>query len=74
MRAYGTDWDNRYGVYIDNGWFYVYRSHHLLLRYKLSSCQDSTFRISNLQISNDDHARVEDLNEVLHSLNNEREA
>ncbi len=70
MRAYNTDWENRYGVYLDNGWFYVYRSHHLLLRYKLTPWRDSTFRITNLQISNDDHARVEDLNEVLHSLNN----
>lgn len=73
MRAYRTDWDNRYGVYLDNGWFYVYRSHHLLLRYKLTPGQDSTFSITNLQISNDDHAKVDDLNEVLYSLNNERE-
>ncbi len=69
MIAYGTDWDNRYGVYLDNGWFYFYRSHHLLLRYKLSSQSDSTYRITKLQISNDDHARVEDLGEVLYSLN-----
>lgn len=73
MRAYSTDWENRYGVYLDNGWFYVYRSHHLLLRYKLSPGQDSTFRITNLQISNDDHSRVEDLNEVLYSLGSKHE-
>ena len=70
MKAYGTSWDNRYGVYLDNGWFYVYRSHHLLLRYMLTFLSDSTYRITNLQISNDDHARVEDLEEVLYSLNN----
>lgn len=69
MRAFITDWDNRYGVYLDNGWFYVYRSHYILLRYKLMSQPDNIFRISNLQISNDDHARVEDLQEVLYSLN-----
>ena len=68
MRAYNTDWDNRYGVYLDNGWFYVYRSHCVLLRYKLTSQSDNTYRISNLQISNDGHARVEDLQEVLYSL------
>lgn len=73
MKAYGTSWDNRYGVYLDNGWLYVYRSHHLLLRYKLSSQSDSTYRITNLQISNDEHARVEDLVEVLYSLNIEIE-
>lgn len=70
MKAYCTDLNNRYGVYLDNGWFYVYRSHHLLLRYKLLPWQDSNFRITNLQISNDDHARVDDLNEILYSLNN----
>lgn len=69
MRAYGTDWDNRYGVYLDNGWFYVYRSHHLLLRYRLTTQPDSSYRITDLQISNDDHARVEDLGEVLYSIN-----
>ena len=69
MKAYRTGWDNRYGVYLDNGWFYVYRSHHLLLRYRLFPQLDSTYRITNLQISNDDHARVEDLGKVLNSLN-----
>lgn len=69
MRAYFTGWENRYGVYLDNGWFYVYRSHYILLRYKLLAQSDNTFRISNLQISNDDHARVEDLQEVLYCLN-----
>ena len=73
MKSYGTSWDNRYGVYLDNGWLYVYRSHHLLPRYKLSSQSDSTYRITNLQISNDEHARVEDLVEVLYSLNIEIE-
>lgn len=73
MRAYGTSWDNRYGVYLDNGWFYVYRSHHLLLRYRLSYQHDSTYRITNLQISNDDHARIEDLQEVLYSLSHHSE-
>lgn len=68
MKAYCTSWDNRYGVYLDNGWFYVYRSNHLLLRYKLSVQSDATYRIMNLQISDDDHARVEDLGEILFSL------
>lgn len=71
MRAYATDWDNRYGIYLDNGWFYIYRSHYLLLRYKLTAHTDNTYRITNLQISNDNHATVENLGEVLYSLNKE---
>ena len=70
MRAYHTGWEQRYGVYFDNGWFYVYRSHHLLLRFKLVPKSDNTYRISNLQISNDNHARVEDLGEVIYTLKN----
>lgn len=68
MIAYRTSWEERYGVYLDNGWFYVYRSHCVLLRYKLMVQPDETYRISNLQISNDEHSRVEDLGEVLYSL------
>lgn len=69
MIAFGTSWEDRYVVYLDNGWFYVYRSHHLLLRYKMTEQIDKTFRIANLQISNDNHAKVEDLGEVINSLN-----
>lgn len=70
MKAYHTGWEQRYGVYLDNGWFYVYRSHHLLLRFKLVSKSDDTYRISSIQRSNDNHARVEDLGEVIYTLEN----
>lgn len=72
MRAYKTSWDDRYGVYLDNGWFYVYRSHCVLLRYKLTDQPDKTYRITDLQISDDDHAGVGDLGEVLFSLDYKR--
>lgn len=68
LRAYVTDWDNRYGLYLDNGWHYVYRSHCVLLRFKLSLQPDETYRISDLQLSNDEHANVKDLGEVLSSI------
>lgn len=68
MKAYLTSWEQRYGLYLDNGWFYVYRSHSLLLRYKLSIQTDNTYRITNLQISNDNHAQVGDLVDVFYSL------
>ena len=70
MRAYHTGWEQRYGAYLDNGWFYVYRSHHLLLRFRLIYKSDNTYRISNLQISNDKYAQVEDFGEVIYTLKN----
>lgn len=63
MRAYHTGWEQRYGVYLDNGWFYVYRSHCLLLRFKIEDKH-----ITQLQISDDPHAHIEDLWEVLYVL------
>lgn len=35
LRAFRTDWDNRYGFYLDDGWVYCYRSFYLLGRFKL---------------------------------------
>lgn len=67
-RAYFTDWDNRFGVYLDDGWLYVYRSHCVLLRFKLVAYPDNTYRIVDLQMSNEDHANVQDLGEVLYSI------
>lgn len=69
FRAYFTDWDNRFGVYLDDGWLYVYRSRCILLRFKLAYHLDNTYRIGDLQMSDDDHAHVEDLGEVLYSIN-----
>lgn len=66
MRAYHTGWEQRYGVYLDNGWFYVYRSHCLLLRFQI---QDN--HITHLQKSDDPHAHIEDLWEVIHVLERE---
>lgn len=30
-----TGWDNRYGLYLDDGWMYVYRSGCLIGRFQL---------------------------------------
>lgn len=48
LRAFGTDWENRYGFYLDNGWIYLYRSHYLLGRFKISSLNNGSYRISNV--------------------------
>lgn len=60
MRAYHTGWEQRYGVYLDNGWFYVYRSGHVLLRFQIQA-----HHIVNLQISDDPASHIEDLMCVL---------
>lgn len=63
MRAYHTDWERRYGIYLDNGWFYVYRSHCLLFRFKI---QDN--HITHFQINNDPLVHIEDFMCVLDVL------
>ncbi len=50
-KAFYTSWENRYGFYLDNGWFYVYRSFILLSRFKLKELSDGTFRIVQYQKS-----------------------
>lgn len=68
MYAFHTGWEARYGIYLDNGWFYVYRSHCLLLRFQLKEMADGTWRIYQFQISNDPHANVEDFQNVLNVI------
>jgi hypothetical protein len=36
-----TDWDCRYGMYLDDGWIYVYRSHVLIGRFQMKKLQNS---------------------------------
>lgn len=52
-KAFYTDWENRFGFYLDDGWFYVYRSFILLSRFKLKELPDGSFRISNYQKSDE---------------------
>ena len=51
MRAKATTWDNRYGIYLDDGWFYVYRSLCVIGRFKLQRNDDSNYRFCSLQRS-----------------------
>lgn len=50
LRAFYTDWDNRYGFYLDDGWVYSNRSGYLIGRFKLTFHSDG-WRISELQNS-----------------------
>ena len=68
MRAYHTGWEHRFGVYLDNGWFYIYRSHCLLYRFKLTQYAPEEWRITNLEKSNDPHGEIIAVDEVISSV------
>lgn len=68
LYAFEPDWDNRYGFYWENGWFYVYRSGVLLLRFQLKPMPDGTYRICHLQKTEAPQAMVGALSEALYSL------
>lgn len=50
MKCSPTGWDNRYGLYLDDGWFYVYRSGCLIGRFMLIE-EDGYWLIKNVQLS-----------------------
>lgn len=58
LKAYDNGWGNRYGVYLDNGWFYIYRSHFLLYRFQLSKSRAGVRNVINFQKSNDAHGEI----------------
>lgn len=68
QKAYHTGWENRYGVYLDNGWFYIYRSHFLLYRFQLSKPDAGVRKIINFQKSNDPHGEIECVYSVCNAL------
>jgi len=51
LKSCYTGWDNRYGLYWDDGWFYIYRSSWILGRFRLSKNSDGTYSIIHLQDS-----------------------
>lgn len=53
-QAFYTDWDHRYGFYLDDGWFYVYRSFILICRFKVKKKDADEYVISNVQKSDED--------------------
>ena len=47
--SHDTDWEARYGIYLDDGWYYVYRSEILLNRFLIEHPTENTYRISRVQ-------------------------
>ena len=52
-KAFYTGWEDRFGFYLDDGWYYVYRSFILLARFKLKEQPDGTYRITYYQKSDE---------------------
>jgi hypothetical protein len=69
LKAFDTGWENRFGVYLDDGWFYIYRSHNLLYRFKLI-CDGNYYRIISFQKSENKHATITAVDKVFSSLKN----
>ena len=68
LKAYHTGWEHRFGVYLDDGWFYVYRSHYLLYRFKIKQINSDNYRITDLQKSDDPHGEIEWIKAVLDNM------
>lgn len=51
--AFHPGWDDRYGFYLENGWYYVYRSFFLMYRFRIVKGEKGSFRLVNVQCSGD---------------------
>ena len=67
-KAFYTDWDNRYGFYLDDGWFYVYRSYVLICRFRVIKKSEDSFYIEQIQKGDEDNIYEIALEEAFHSL------
>ena len=68
LKAFQPTFDDRYGFYLDDGYIYVYRSCRVLNRFKLSSMPDGTFRIVDLQASEEAGYQLGAIQEALYSV------
>ena len=68
LKAFQPTFDDRYGFYLDDGYIFVYRSCRVLNRFKLSSMSDGTFRIVELQASEEAGYQLGAIQEALYSV------
>ncbi len=52
LRAFYTGWEHRYGLYLDNGWIYVYRSGFLEVRFRIEA-MEGQYKIVNVQCADE---------------------
>ena len=68
LLSYSTGWEFRFGTYLDNGWFYLYRSHYIFFRFKLKQIESSSWRITDLQKSDCEFGEIEWLKSYFQTL------
>lgn len=68
LKAFQPTFDDRYGFYLDDGYIYVYRSCRVLNRFRLVSVSDGTFRIMDLQASEEAGYQLGAIQEALYSV------
>jgi len=45
LKGYVPDWDMRFGVYYEDGWHYIYRSHYLLKKFRFEKREDGLYHL-----------------------------
>lgn len=48
LKGYAPDWDMRFGVYSEDGWNYIYRSHYLLRKFRFQKQIDGLYHLAEL--------------------------
>jgi len=48
LKGYHPDRDMPYGVYYEDGWNYIYRSHYLLLKFRFQKQNDGMYHLTDL--------------------------
>jgi len=48
LKGYGPDWDMRFGIYYEDGWNYIYRSHYLLRKFRFRKQSDGFNHLTEL--------------------------
>lgn len=68
LKAFQPTFDDRYGFYLDDCYIYVYRSCRVLNRFRLVSVSDGTYRIMDLQASEEAGYQLGAIQEALYSV------
>lgn len=68
IKSFEPGWEDRYSFYLDNGWIYVCRSFVLLGRFRFRKLEDGTYRIFDVQESEENGSSVTGIGEALYSV------
>ena len=68
IKSFEPGWEDRYSFYLDNGWVYVCRSYVLLGSYRFRKLEDGTYRLFDIQDSNEHELFETGIKEALYSV------